>query len=116
MSDPSLRTFSTFLAAVEDGKLHADLTDVLRDIVAGLNDLRAEHGGGKYTGGMKLDITFTLDNGVMEVNTKIDTKMPKPARPKAIMWVTPENMLSASNPKQPSLFRDATAPQEARSV
>jgi hypothetical protein len=102
----TIRSFATFIADVEDGELHADLSRALQSLVAELHDAR--HVGQSQANG-KLTVTFdfALADGVVEVRADIATKTPKRTRGRSNFWVTPENNLSRRNPRQPDLpFRD----------
>jgi hypothetical protein len=112
------RNFSSFLVMVEEGRLHGDLTEGLRDLVAKIHDA-AREGAGKAEGAVKLSLKLKLAGGVIEVigDCKFDT--PKAPRSRSIFWATPENNLTAQNPRQGNLFRDVTgpaAPGDVRSV
>ena len=104
------RTFAIFLAEIEDGRLHGDLTDALTDLVQSLRDAAARTG--KSVG--KLDINFTLkfDGEIIEVVADYKAKAPKLARGRSIFWATPDNNLTKRNPAQPDLpFRDVSVPR-----
>lgn len=108
-SPHDVRNFSTFVASLEDGSLHSELTDALRDLVATLSD-EARDRGGKPKGKISLSIELKLDSGVIEANTEFKVAKPKSVRSKTIFWATPENNLTRSNPKQQELpLRDVTS-------
>ncbi len=107
-SGPIARSFSTFLPMVENGQLHGDLSEALREIVAELNDAARERAG-KAAAKLSLKLSFKLEDGVIEVSGDYDLTLPKKARGRSIFWATPENNLTQQNPRQGSLFRDVTA-------
>lgn len=110
MSDTPTRTFAQFLAEAEDGELHADLSNQLRDIVAELTDAAANNGG-KAAGLLTLKLGFACDGGVIEVKADYTVKLPKQRRAKSVFWATPENNLTRRNPRQAELpLRDVSAP------
>lgn len=96
-------TFSQFIALLEGGTLHDELTTTLRDIAAGLSNHVLEHGGAPK-GRLTLSLDFKLEKGVFEIDAKVDTKMPRSPRGRSIMWATPSNFLTPFNPKQLRLF------------
>lgn len=107
--DPNAaRSFSTFLPMVENGQLHGDLSEALRDLVAEISDAAAE-GGGKAKGEISLTLSFSLDGGMFEVTGKYAVKKPRQVRGRSIFWATPENWLTQSNPRQRDMFRDVTS-------
>lgn len=108
MSD-NVRSFGTFIAEVEDGELHADLSRQLQTLIAELHEGRAV-GQARATGKLTVTFDFILADGVVEVRADIVSKTPKRPRGRSIFWVTPENNLSRRNPRQPDLpFRDVNA-------
>ena len=120
MTDPTqpplARSFGQFLAAVEDGVFHQDLTDALKGLVADLHN-HARDVGGKPRGRLSLDLSFQLDSGLVEITAEFKAVSPKAPRGKTIMWATPENFLTPRNPRQPDLpFRDVTSPVAARTA
>jgi hypothetical protein len=116
MSD-QVRSFGTFIAEVEDGELHADLSRALQSLIAELHESRAV-GQARATGKLSVTFDFVLADGVVEVRADIASKTPKRPRGRSIFWATPENNLSRRNPRQPDLpFRDVNAaPGPARTV
>jgi hypothetical protein len=111
---PAARTFTAFLAQVEDGELHEDLTRALTDLIATLHD-HAHATGGKPAGTIAITLKFRLDREVVEVAGDLKVSKPKTERARSIFWTTPENHLTRLNPRQQALpFRDVAARQEIR--
>jgi len=108
MSD-QVRSFGTFIAEVEDGELHADLSRALQNLIGELHEGRAV-GQARATGTLTIKFDFVLADGVVEVRADIASKTPKRPRGRSIFWATPENNLTRRNPRQPDLpFRDVNA-------
>lgn len=105
---PESTSFATFLAAIEDGVFHADLTSALADLT---RELRAHHRdvGGKATGKISIDLTITLDKDFAEVKADHKVVTPKAARGRTIFWTTADGKLTKRNPAQHDMFRDVTA-------
>lgn len=97
-----IRTFQAFVASVEDGELHKDLSEQLSDIVAALEKHQRDVGG-KPTAALALTFNFKLEGGLLEIQCDFKTKLPKTSRAKSIFWTTPENNLSRRNPRQQEL-------------
>jgi hypothetical protein len=103
------RSFSTLLTDLEDGALHAELSDQIKDIVAKLHDTAAEQGG-KPSAILTIKMGFKLDSGVIEVAADVKATLPKRSRRKSIMYATPDNNLTRRNPRQQELpLRDVNA-------
>jgi coenzyme F420-reducing hydrogenase beta subunit len=108
---PPMRTLAAVLAAIDDGVFHNDATDKLKALLADMSNHQQEFGG-KVGGIMTINLGFTLDGGLVDVVAKVETKAPKKPNARTVMYLTPENNLSASNPKQRNLpFRDVTEPK-----
>lgn len=103
-------TFNQFLAMLEDGALHADLSEALRDINAEMNN-HAQAYGRKAKGKMTITIDFLLDKGVFDIQADFKATLPKDKRPRSVAWSTPGNNFTPNNPKQMQLFgvRDVTS-------
>lgn len=100
MPDPTeVISFADFLRQVEDGGLAADLTDELQKLVADLRQLEQAQGG-KPEGKINLVISFKLDGGVFEVRADVAAKVPRPTRMRSLFYATPDNRLTANNPRQ----------------
>ncbi len=112
---PVARTFGVFLGDIEDGRLHNDLTDALRDLVAQMHE--AQGRTGKSSGSLAITLAFKLEDGIIEVVADYKAKAPKLARGRSIFWATPENNLTKRNPAQPDLpFRDVSVPRAASAL
>jgi hypothetical protein len=114
------RNFANFIAMLEDGVLHEDLSEALRDISAEMNDHIRDYGG-KAKAKLALTVEFSLENGVFEIVADYKKTLPKAKRRRSIAWGTPENNFTPSNPRQGNLFgpvRDVTSggTAEIRSV
>jgi predicted extracellular nuclease len=112
---PTARSFGVFLGEIEDGRLHGDLTDALRDLVASLHE--AQGRAGKSSGSLTINLAFKMDDGIIEVVADYKAKAPKLARGRTIFWATPDNNLTKRNPAQPDLpFRDVSVPRAASTL
>lgn len=104
------RTFAMLVADVEDGQLNGDMTDVVQDLIAKMNDA-AMSKSGKAKGKLVVTLNFELDGGIFTITSDHKVTVPKMARMKSVFWCTPENNLSRRNPSQHELeLRDVSAP------
>lgn len=100
------RSFATFLAEVEDGRLHHDLSEGLVELVTALVD-QARTAGGKPRATLQINMAFKIDRDVVEVAGDFKLTKPKAERGRSIFWTTSDNRLSRLNPRQQQLpFRD----------
>ena len=108
-----MRNFSTLLSSLEDGQLHSELSEAITEVVAAIQD-HARDIGGKPKGSINLKIDFKMDSGMIEIISDLKVSKPKPVRSKTMLWATPDNNLTARNPKQHELpLRDVTASSSA---
>lgn len=103
MSSDAIRSFTDFVRQLEDGGLHHELTDALRELNAAMNN-HVQSYGGKCRGAITLQLDFLLEGGVFEITAKAAVKTPKPKRGKTILWSTPGNDFSRANPRQGDFF------------
>jgi hypothetical protein len=108
-NDPNTaRSFAAFLPLVENGQLHGDLSEELRDLVAELHNA-AQENSGKAKGKLALTLSFKLEDGIVEVTGDYSVALPKKTRGRSIFWATPDNYLTQQNPRQRDMFPDVTA-------
>lgn len=117
---PTATTFAQFVQMMEDGELHAELSNALHKINADLNQHLIDFGG-KPKGKLSININFVLEKGVFEISGDYDVKLPKPPRGKTVAWSTPDHRFTPQNPRQMQLFgvrevTDRSANEEARQV
>jgi len=116
-SSTAHRTFNTFLADVEDGQIHTELTDELRELVATLHNVGMETGG-KAAGEMSIKLKLKLDGRSIDVVADIATKKPKMPRRRTTFFATEDNRLTRNDPRQQALpFKTVgTAPPETKAI
>jgi hypothetical protein len=96
-------SFADFVRMLEHGELHQELTGMLKELNAGMENHAAENGG-KAKGKLKLSIAFVLDKGIFEIEATPELVLPKTKRGRTIAWGTPENFFSPQDPKQLVMF------------
>lgn len=103
-------SFTSFIAMLEDGQLHHDLSEALRDLNAKMNDHAVN--SGKAKGKLSLNIDFTLNKGVFDITSDFKVKEPQESRARSVAWSTQGNNFTPHNPRQMNLFgqpRDVTS-------
>lgn len=95
--------FADFLRTLENGAIHARLTDALKELAGALENHAADNAG-KASGRIKLDIKFKLEGGVFEITAEETVALPKEKPARTILWGTPDNFFTVSNPRQVELF------------
>lgn len=115
--DPSqMNSFQQFVGQVEDGQLHADLTQAMNRLVADMQN-HLINVGGTPKGKIAITFDFKLEGGVIEVAGNYSVTAPKRVGGRSIFWVTPDNNLTGRNPKQMDMLRDVGgAAQPMRAV
>nr|WP_321456107.1 hypothetical protein [uncultured Cohaesibacter sp.] len=103
MQDPyTFRTFSELLQFLEDGDLHQDLSNTVKEINDALTNYVIEHGG-KPAAELSLKIKFKVDKGVVTITPEMSKKLPPAPRRPAMAWQTAGGF-SPQNPKQMHMF------------
>jgi hypothetical protein len=113
--DASTRSFAVLLTQIDDGSLHAELSEELRKVARELADYSANHGG-KAKGSIIITLGLTADtDNTVSIVGDVKTKTPKAVRPRTITWIDPAGNLVLSNPKQLKLgVREVPAPEGVR--
>lgn len=101
------RSFTQFLAMLEDGELNAELSKELQTLNADMNN-HAINFGSKAKGTISLNINIILEKGAFRVDTDFKVKKPKSPRLMSILWSTPGNNFTPHNPKQSDMFKDVS--------
>lgn len=101
-----MRSFAVMVSGLDDGALHAELTEKLEQVVAALREAKRNQGG-KPKASLTLSLDFKLDGETTDVYADIKVAYPKRTRNRTILYINADNRLSQSNPRQQTLpFRD----------
>lgn len=93
-------SFGFFLATIQNGDLHAELTKSLEDMGAGLNQHRQDYGG-EPTGEISLKVKFKLTKGgFVEIAAEPNVKMPKAPKAGGLLFIDRDNKFTQDNPQQ----------------
>lgn len=108
------RGFAVLLQQVEEGALHAELSDELRDVCRDLHRM-AKNYEQKAKGSLTLVLELVADpSGILTVKPSVTKKIPKAKRSGSAFWITGGGNLSVENPRQPRLpIREVPAPAVA---
>lgn len=90
------REFLDVLTDLDDGKVHAQLTRMLPELVKAVMDT------GK-SGSLSLTIKVKRENRMLLVTSDVKTKLPQPATESTLFYATEEGVLRRDDPKQPAL-------------
>lgn len=102
------RAFSAFLAMLEDGLFHAELSDELQELNAAMNNHVINYGA-KAKGKIVITINLELIKGVFDIVSKYKITPPETPRGRSIAWSSPDNNFVPHNPKQQDMFKDVNA-------
>jgi hypothetical protein len=109
-----LRGFAQLIAALDDGRLHSELSDETKRVASELYRW-AGNNGGKAKGRLTLTLDMTADsNDTITIVGKVATKTPPEPSGRTITWLGPDNQLHLSNPKQLKLGMREVAPLPKR--
>lgn len=91
--------FAATLQDLDEGRLHAELTDALSEVVA---QVMQQGKAGKLTLSLTIKPAARRSDAVV-VGASIAKKLPEPDRPESLFFATDDGGLSRRNPKQPEL-------------
>lgn len=109
------RAFSVFLSELEYGATEKDLSNLKAKICEAM----AEHAltfGGVPKAKLTLSLDFVLDSGMMSITPKIDHVLPVRPRQKTAYFLTRDNDLSRSDPRQAKLPFQQVGGTESKSA
>lgn len=101
-ADANMRSFSHWLNTVDGGVLNSKLSKELENLVAALAD-HQQNFGGTPGGTITITLGFKLDGNMMDVASNVTVKEPKEKGGRSVYFVTPENRLTQSDPRQQKL-------------
>ncbi|WEH40760.1 hypothetical protein [Streptomyces sp. AM 2-1-1] len=114
----TVRPFAAFLQEQSGGQLHTELSTRLQELIEAVRET-----GKAGSLSLKIDIKpiAGTDGRTLTVTDTVATKVPKTERPKSIFFVTDDNNLSRSDPRQPVLtglreVEPTPAPTQLRSA
>jgi hypothetical protein len=112
--DEGARSFAVFLAELNSGAAHSEVTAELHGLLKNLRavaELRGPKGEAKGSLTFKLNVEVHA-NGVARLRYDIASKSPKADREDDAFWLTKHSNLTRKNPKQQELpLRDVSAPE-----
>jgi hypothetical protein len=111
------RAFSVFIAQVDEGSLHEELSEEVQKLASRLCEF-ANRFGRDGKGELTLTLGFAVDaKGVAAVTGSIKTKLPKVPRVSSQFYLTAAGNLSLENPRQQKLpLREVPAVEAPRDL
>lgn len=101
--DEGPRSAAVLLQHIDDGELHAELSETIQRVSSELVEI-AEHASGKASGSITLTLKLAAkSNGTVAVSADVKSKTPKVVRPGSTFWLTDGGNLSPENPRQAKL-------------
>ncbi len=112
-SKEGVRGFAVLLQQLDEGSVHAELSEVVQRVTKELSEL-SDANGATAKGSITLTLSLAArSNGTVDVNADVKVKTPKPRRAASTFWATASGNLSPENPKQTRLpLREVTAAAE----
>lgn len=100
--------FTEVLLALDEGAVHGDVSNEMRDLVMKLTRFAEENG--KAAGTLSLTLKVKCDRGgTLDVSAEIKSKAPTRVRPRTVLWASKQGAVLTANPKQLPLGLGARA-------
>ncbi len=100
--DPGAQTFAQFLQLVDYGEAHGATSDALRRVLDAMQEHAADnHGAAK--GEVTVKVALALDRGALKVKVRTTRKQPEQAGHEATLFLTPDGLPTARDPRQATL-------------
>ncbi len=105
------RNAAVLITQIDEGRLHAELSESIHDTVKRLYDHAVQHGGKDAKGTVTMSLSFAVsDRGFVGVCAEVATKLPKAPPSTSHFWITPGGNLTLDNPRQQKLPLREVAP------
>jgi hypothetical protein len=106
--DRQVRPFGDFLAEINTGLSHTELSEAFNSLVTAVSDIGKV---GTLTYVIKVSPAGHMADGMVSIVDEVKLKMPTPRRPDSIWYVTSDGNVSRDNPNQLRLpLREVPAP------
>lgn len=94
------RSFAHLLTQIDNGQLHAELSEEVRSVAKALVEHSKAHGR-EAKGSLTIVLRLTADKDEsVEIVGDVSTKLPKVTRARTITWLDKDGQLVLTNPKQ----------------
>jgi hypothetical protein len=103
-------SFNYFLATIQGGDLHAELTTQLHDLGAALSQSLQDYGG-IPKGEINLKLKFRLEKGVVHVLADRSMKLPKVPEAGTLLFIDSANNFVQDNPRQMNMGFPRSGPR-----
>ena len=101
--EPGL-TFVQVLAMANGGEDAKELNEMVRELVATLENLHLNEGIRKSKASLSIKMTFDREDGSYRLKIEPSLKLPKAPKAASIFWANAQNQLTPENPRQMSMF------------
>ncbi|TWD58141.1 hypothetical protein FB480_101896 [Agrobacterium vitis] len=99
-----IRDPSVLIGSLEQGQLHKDLAEHIKDTIVKLQDLTGDSAKAKAKGSVTLKLDLSVQDGRIEFDATVTTKTPKPPRRSTVFFLTDEAEISTEHPRQRDMF------------
>ena len=101
MSGKRLKQASEIIGVIERGDLNHDLTNEIEKVLKALQEQAPPKG--KIKGSVSLKLGFTVSANSVELDSVIDSKVPKRPRQTSLYFLTQDAELSTEHPQQEAM-------------
>ena len=114
--EQQIRSFAVLMGKLDGGKFNNHASDAVDEVVKTLTTHAATHG--RATGKMRVEITFAIEDNVLDVSATMATTLPKTKHGRSVFFTGEGGGVFITNPRQQLLpLREvgaaSAAPREA---
>ena len=106
----TIRDAQILIGMLEQGDLNQALSAELGKVMKELTEMSQENAKATFKGTLKLDLTIEVENQIVHVKAKVDSKLPDRPRRSTLFFVTDDGELSTEHPHQRDMFGVREAP------
>ncbi|HBF32689.1 hypothetical protein [Rhizobium sp.] len=99
-----IRDPSVLIGSLEQGQLHKDLAEHIKDTIVKLQDLTGDNPKARAKGSVTIKLDLAVQDGRIEFDASVTAKTPKPPRRSTVYFLTDEAEISTVHPRQSDMF------------
>lgn len=100
----TIRDASMIIGLLENGELNPAFSSEISETMQKLSEMSEDAPSRTIKGSVSLKLDFEVKDGMVTINSKLESKTPKRPRKSSVFWVLDGGALSTEHPRQHDLF------------